>query len=388
LKYLNNFILVIAIFLLGCNKHDIKYAYSAETARIEYSNQAKKILSISNINNYSDTLIKLWGNLNFLYTNNINFIQKPSFFIADSIKNMNLANILKPVTSLTVDNLNHDKLSLHIGNLFIQPVQFTYPHIRQEYYMYNTYYNTYYAWYPQEWAIYVLQNDENSYKKFNVKKCQPNFTKTKTILYSRDIIHYMGTTEYWDSSYHASFNIVSHTAAIPYTIYSLQQSFHFEMLAKITAELDNYLQIDSLIIFLQNQGNYITHSFSDNHCITFIDTIVYQKQGDKFLYRLKDTCKLRTTPYIFLDIYEKISIAGLSELELIYPDFTKEKIPEIAEYAEKTKPTFIYFKRAYRSGYSNEPYNYFIFYYIDFIPFMPPRLRDMQVVFPRRVGLS
>jgi hypothetical protein len=89
-----------------------------------------------------------------------------------------------------------------------------------------------------------------------------------------------------------------------------------------------------------------------------------------------------------LDIYEKLTIADLSKLELIYPDFTTEKLPQIAEYAEKTKPTFIYFKRAYRSGHHKEPYYYFILFYIDFQPFMPPRLRDMQVVFPRRFGLS
>jgi hypothetical protein len=79
---------------------------------------------------------------------------------------------------------------------------------------------------------------------------------------------------------------------------------------------------------------------------------------------------------------------NLDSLALVFGDYKLDSLTEIKQYIKNTKPTLVYLKRSYRASFGNEPYYYFIFYYIDFQSFMRPRLRDMQVVFPRRFGLS
>lgn len=379
MKHLIKIILFLSISISSCKQEGPKVEFSAKIAYQSYKSSIEKQINF----NYSDTLQKQWGRLNLwdtkesLYSCLSFFINNDSVAGVDCLKNLITAANLK---QKSIDGVH----GLHIGNLYIQPVRFNFR--RQAYYAYNNKYNTYYTWYPPEFATYVLQQDSTSIHNFVIKTTFASLVQKKEMLYKnemyKDVFFFFGQKEA------KTYSIIEHKNTNSHLSYSLKDSYFFSVFKNIIGEMKTLQQIDSLLPLFQNQCNYSGYSPIEMHCIYFSDSTFSTKTTQKILIEIVDTCKIKSQPYSFLDIYEKQSIADLAKLELIYPDLTKEKIPEIAAYAAQTKPTFIYFKRAYRSSYRHEPYYYFIFYYVDFSPFLPPRLRDMQVVFPRRFGLS
>lgn len=84
----------------------------------------------------------------------------------------------------------------------------------------------------------------------------------------------------------------------------------------------------------------------------------------------------------FGDVFERMTVEQLRNLELLYPDGKIEKCTAIADYVERRGARFVYFKRG-KTLHEPVAY-YFLLYYADYIPLWGWHLSDMEVVFPRR----
>jgi hypothetical protein len=252
-------------------------------------------------------------------------------------------------------------------------------------------------WIPFEWAQYVSELDTN-HIKMNCTQHLLSMSARSNTLQEKELWGFSGTYPYPIFSTDQLFIYYSISDSLPYLAYSLKGKHHFEMLQQIfeTATFAKKVEIDTLLQLLQNQYRY-DHN-RNNRCF-LIDTVM---NTDAFADKKRMSIDKRNMP-IYKSViwqgqecpeirerirteYLPINAEKITSLQFILPDGYIENLDEIAEYAKRTKPAFIYYK-PFARNYSS-PYNYFIFYYIDFIPFMPPRLRDMQVVFPRRFGLS
>jgi len=267
--------------------------------------------------------------------------------------------------------------------------------VQNVYLLHNKTTNKIYFWLPFEWANYVSLLDTNIIKVNDCKYSLSMSAQIDTVL----------EPQYWGLGYSAKYPKFRTEEYFYYTIsdtlsylaYSLKQEHHFNTLQQIFEDISfiDKSKIDTLLQLLQSQ--YRTKIEKNNNCFSIVNVSDTNPTGLQFtpedlrhlpIYKYT-TWRCQKCPEIKEHIsteYLLISADKINSLQFILPDGYIENLDEIAEYAKRTKPAFIYYK-PFARNYSS-PYYYFIFYYIDFLPFMPPRLRDMQVVFPRRFGLS
>jgi hypothetical protein len=245
--------------------------------------------------------------------------------------------------------------------------------------LYYDFYNIktpdYYFWYPIDFGAYILEHDTSANYLFDIDTILNAYTfsleNTKHTKFNYGKI---------EALKNIAFTSVKNRKNEPFTIHSLKSASFFKDFKDI---IDNsgcsaIQEINQLCQILQVQGYFSTMNPSARKYILSLDTL---SNGQKFIQLWRDE------EYKF-ETYEFLDNANFDKLELIFGDYTTDNLSELKAHIQKTKPQLMYLKRSYRTSFSNEPYYYFIFYYIDFMPFMPPRLRDMQVVFPRRFGLS
>jgi hypothetical protein len=245
--------------------------------------------------------------------------------------------------------------------------------------LYYDFHNTktpdYYFWYPIDFGAYILEHDTSANYLFDIDTILNAYTfgleNTKHTKFNYGKLEALKTM---------ALTSVKNRKNEPFTIHSLKSASFVKDLKYIidNSGCSTIQEINQLCQILQVQYNFSTMNPSARQYILSLDSL---SNGQNFIRLWRDE------EYKF-ETYEFLDNASFNKLELAFADYTTDNLSELKAYIQKTKPQLMYLKRNYRSAFNNEPYYYFIFYYIDFTPFMPPRLRDIEVVFPRRFGLS
>ncbi len=276
-------------------------------------------------------------------------------------------------------------------------------YVRRSCFAYNAEQGTYYAFLPFCWATYTLYTDSIFVSNLQEKQCSVSYRRKIVLPRHEDCLALFEegkSKEYVDSfllnkqriSYEprdSSYNKYSITSYIEFSneerffAYSLGKHPQIRRIDSMLFGLDLSInRLDTLLRFLHNAATFPPMDFmrGQRHYIERISL----KEGAQGISYISDTAVILKyeAGVILMDAFERLCLPDLQNLELLYPDFSSEKVPEIAEYAQQKKPTFIYFKRAQIRN-DNTAY-YFLFYYLDYIPFYGWHLRDMEVVFPRR----
>jgi hypothetical protein len=320
--------------------------------------------AFTNWNEYKQNFFHRIGKQNYNIT--LNYVN--NWFCSKIIDSTEISRLDNQRTQIL--NINNPN-TIRIGNLVIfgwstcdNLATFTCDihHISNDFYSF---------WYPLDWGTYVLQQDTNNTPLFiidtilnaniNITKKINNRILSQTFFYKK------------------TFTIIKNTSDALFSVHSLKQMPFYLNLSNIIQNTGQIQKtgIDSLLQLLQNQGNR-----SRMHETNYTTIIHWDSLNNKSGHFLRTLIEERVYAYQY------VSLENIDTFRFEIIDGTAPYFKAIEEYAKKTQPTLIYLKNCYRNSLSNEPYYYFIFYYIDFLPFMPPRLRDMQVVFPRRFGLS
>ena len=240
--------------------------------------------------------------------------------------------------------------------------------------------SAYYFWFPVDLGAYILEQDTAASYLFEIDT---------TILAATFSTENSKLAKFYDGKKEGlseeKFTIIKNRKHLPFTMHSIKNAGFF---ADFKAIIDNsgansIGEMGALCQILQNQINYSRTNPTKRKYLLALDSLA---AGQKFIR----TWTYENTDYENKKLdnpYEYLTINEFNNTRLVLPDYEIDSLLEIKAYAAQTKPTLIYWKRNYRTSFHYEPYYYFIFYYVDFSPFLP-RLRDMQVVFPRRFGLS
>ncbi len=277
--------------------------------------------------------------------------------------------------------------------------------------IYNAKQGRYYLNIPFGWAIYLLQADSSLYEHFEVKKCNAKSTQEH---YRKNIFWFLDEFEdqpekiaaaaariiEHDKYFHAYHKQKPPIENVQFRQMTLKDgnAFYVRPLGKhrqiekirnmVEALCIRKDRLDVLLRQLHNPFSYYRPvHYGYGQWRLYIEDFSRDKDGNfTGINPLKDTCLLIDSlpnGVLFLgDVFERMEVEDLRKLELLYPDLTMDTTTVIAEYAERKKPTFVYFKRG---ATLDEPVSYyFLFYYFDYIPLYGWHLRDMEIVFPHR----
>lgn len=264
-------------------------------------------------------------------------------------------------------------------------------------YIYRSARNRYYFNLPFGWANYLLRTDSALIRASTVQVCSVKVLKQIRWVQQRyeaqdyssiqaENIEQRKNNINWEG---VRFNAVPFRQLKQEKKLYVKSVYAHRQTQKIT-EITKGLyvrrnEMDTLLRHLHNTGNYFPRDWVTAPRWIIEDFIADRNSGEIGLHVMLDTpFMIENTPKYTrsIDVFERMEVEDLERLELMYPDFTVDKIPEIVAYARQKKPTFIYFKRGKTE---DEPVAYyFLFYYMDYIPFWGWRLRDLEVVFPRR----
>jgi hypothetical protein len=288
-----------------------------------------------------------------------------------------------------------------IGNLDIVANRINISHLcctraQNSFSIYNRSTRKIYFWLPFEWAQYVSDLDSNIIKIKTIKTVLAMATRSNTLA-KQELYGFIDTHVYPEFVLSNSYSYYYIADSLPYLAYSLNKTAHFEVLSNIFNDMyfADKKSVDTLLQLLQSQHKWdMDVNCKCFHITAVSDTCPIAKQKPKYKadqYIIWDGENCQSIKSITAGIhdtnidYMRISIERFDTMSILLSNGYKENLTDIKKYVKETKPTFIYYKKMVHNFRTS--YNYFIFYYIDFVPFMPPRLRDMQVVFPRMFGL-
>ena len=172
-----NKIIAIPIFILlfGCVQDKAKIYLDTE-AQKTYTAQIQAMVNLSEkfYSSNKDTM---------LFLNYYNKETTP-FTAIDTAADFDLANKIGGVVAYQIKNNKALGAGLKIEHtaIYHYPIFNTYP-IRPISFLYNTKYNTYHAWLPQDWAVYALSFDTTALKKYE-RTSTPRPTKYAKAYYN------------------------------------------------------------------------------------------------------------------------------------------------------------------------------------------------------------
>lgn len=272
------------------------------------------------------------------------------------------------------------------------------------YFLYNPYKKVIYPWIPIEWANYIVHVDSTKIKKDYEWQEETIVRKKTHSVYP--FVYYMSV--YKDDYERAKEEQKKHIAQLKknekireycrfyncavlktptdsFKAYSMREEEAFRLLDTVVAQVPQYTVngIDTLLSYLHNPSFYTATQGFDYTGQCYIEGIAKDSLGQPYLEVLEDTLQwLFGTPYIS-NVFERVTVEDIRNTQLHYPDYTTEGVGAVANYAEKRRPTLMYFKRI-SSFVRDDTAYYFLFYYLDYHWFWGWRLRDLEVVFPRR----
>ncbi len=272
------------------------------------------------------------------------------------------------------------------------------------YYVYDTVTQQRYVWLTWDWAHYVMHTDSSFSKKYEwqtssfalpYRKMHYTYTIPSYMHYAsppekQAIVEKMQKDNYSmekgleegflqkleapiEKEPYYTWHAYSDSA---FHAFSIAHTFPFSVLDSIVSCLRvDSSYIDTALQYLQSTSSYDVYiSGCHWNCNKSIDVF---PSGKKILHYERYDCQYMPYEERITAAFERISLLDLAKMELVYHDGKIEKMTAIADYAKYKNPTFMYFKRR------NNAY-YFLFYYLDHHWLWGWRLRDMEVVFPRR----